>query len=152
MTKNFSLFLAKRYLLPKGPFVMVINAISILGVMLGVAIMIIVLAVMKGFERELKEMLLGFEPHVVLINPFTDTDDIPKHYEIQDQLDKMKGVKSFSPFVMGQAFMEFDHRRKAPMMRAIPEDDVQLQLLEEKGLLVEGELTLETRIDSEGHG
>ncbi|NCF90046.1 MAG: ABC transporter permease, partial [Verrucomicrobiaceae bacterium] len=59
MTKNFSYFLAKRYLVPKGLFLIFINVLTILGICLGVAVMIVVLSVMKGFENEFQRTLLG---------------------------------------------------------------------------------------------
>jgi lipoprotein-releasing system permease protein len=65
MNKNFSLFLALRYLKPKGTFVSVITAISVIGVTLGVGVLLIVIAVMSGFEQEFKEQLLKFEPHII---------------------------------------------------------------------------------------
>ncbi|MDA0814554.1 MAG: hypothetical protein O3C21_19440, partial [Verrucomicrobia bacterium] len=66
MVKNFSLFLALRYLQPKRSFVSVITAISIIGVMLGVGVLLVVIAVMAGFEDEFKKQLLEFEPHIIL--------------------------------------------------------------------------------------
>ena len=66
MVKNFSLFLALRYLQPKRTFVSVITAISITGVMLGVGVLLVVIAVMAGFENEFKKQLLEFEPHIIL--------------------------------------------------------------------------------------
>lgn len=66
MVKNFSLFLALRYLQPKRSFVSVITAISIIGVMLGVGVLLVVIAVMSGFENEFKKQLLEFEPHIIL--------------------------------------------------------------------------------------
>ena len=47
----FELFLALRYLRPKRTFVSVITLISVVGVMLGVAVMIIVISVMSGFDK-----------------------------------------------------------------------------------------------------
>ena len=55
----FELLLALRYLRPKRTFVSVITLISVLGVTLGVAVLIIVISVMSGFDRELKEKIFG---------------------------------------------------------------------------------------------
>ena len=72
MIKNFSLFLALRYLKPKRTFVSVITAISVIGVTLGVGVLLIVIAVMAGFEQKFKEQLLKFEPHIIVTpNPNT---------------------------------------------------------------------------------
>jgi lipoprotein-releasing system permease protein len=62
----FELFLALRYLRPKRTFVSVITLISVLGVMLGVAVLIIVISVMTGFDQQLREKILGFSAHIKL--------------------------------------------------------------------------------------
>ena len=62
----FSFFLALRYLRPKRSFVSTITVISILGVTLGIAVMIIVISVMQGFDSELQQTVLGFEPDVTI--------------------------------------------------------------------------------------
>jgi lipoprotein-releasing system permease protein len=66
MLKNASLFLGLRYLRPKRSFVSVITMISVCGVMLGVAVMVIVMSIFKGWQVEFRQMLLGFEPHVLI--------------------------------------------------------------------------------------
>src|SRR5437660_3422469 len=60
----FELFLAFRYLRPKRTFVSIITLISIVGVMLGVAVLIIVISVMSGFDHQLRDKILGFSPHL----------------------------------------------------------------------------------------
>ena len=60
----FELMLALRYLRPKRTFVSVITLISIIGVMLGVAVLIIVISVMSGFDRQLRNKILGFNAHL----------------------------------------------------------------------------------------
>jgi lipoprotein-releasing system permease protein len=64
----FSLFLALRYLKPKRTFVSVITVISVLGVTLGIAVLIIVISVMTGFDRELQRKVLGFDAHLIISN------------------------------------------------------------------------------------
>src|SRR5262245_45630744 len=65
----FELLLALRYLRPKRTFVSVISLISVLGVTLGVAVLIIVISVMSGFDRQLREKILGFSPHLRIVKP-----------------------------------------------------------------------------------
>ena len=60
----FELLLALRYLRPKRTFVSIITLISILGVALGVAVLIIVISVMSGFDHDLREKILGFNAHL----------------------------------------------------------------------------------------
>src|SRR6185312_11715604 len=60
----FELLLALRYLRPKRTFVSIITFISVLGVTLGVAVLIIVISVMSGFDSQLREKILGFYSHL----------------------------------------------------------------------------------------
>src|SRR5690349_21156923 len=60
----FELLLALRYLRPKRTFVSVITLISVLGVTLGVAVLIIVISVMTGFDKQLRDKILGFSAHL----------------------------------------------------------------------------------------
>lgn len=62
----FPLFLALKYMFPKRSFTMVITMITVLGVTLGVAILMIVLAVMTGFGDIWKEKILSFKPHITI--------------------------------------------------------------------------------------
>ncbi|HXB57933.1 MAG TPA: ABC transporter permease, partial [Candidatus Acidoferrales bacterium] len=62
----FELLLALRYLRPKRTFVSIITLISVLGVTLGVAVLIIVISVMSGFDRELREKVFGFNAHLTI--------------------------------------------------------------------------------------
>lgn len=71
-------FLAWRYLQPKRNAVSVITCISIIGVTLGVAVLIVVLAVMTGFTDLMKEKLLETTSHMQIYDKFTDTVNKPK--------------------------------------------------------------------------
>jgi len=66
LSSKFSLFLALRYLKPKRTFVSIITLISVVGVTLGVAVLIVVISVMAGFEEKIKDVVLGFEPHITV--------------------------------------------------------------------------------------
>jgi lipoprotein-releasing system permease protein len=65
--RSAPLFLALRYLRPKRSFVSVITLISVLGVMLGVGVLVVVMSVFKGWQVEFKKMVLGFEPHILVM-------------------------------------------------------------------------------------
>ncbi|MCB1277630.1 ABC transporter permease [Prosthecobacter sp.] len=64
------LFLALRYLRPTRSFISVITVISMLGVMLGVGVLVFVMSVFTGWQREFRQMLIGFEPHA-MVQPFS---------------------------------------------------------------------------------
>jgi lipoprotein-releasing system permease protein len=93
----FELFLALRYLRPKRTFVSVITLISILGVMLGVAVLIIVISVMSGFDRQLREKLLGFSPHLRV-----QTEEPMTNYTaLAEIISSNRLVKAVAPYVVG---------------------------------------------------
>src|SRR5580658_5218432 len=61
------LLLALRYLRPKRTFVSVITLISVLGVTLGVAVLIIVISVMSGFDKEMQDKFFSFNAHITIL-------------------------------------------------------------------------------------
>ena len=63
----FSLFLALKYLRPKRSFISIVTLLSVIGVVLGVAILIIVLSIMVGFGDMWKEKILGFNAHLAVM-------------------------------------------------------------------------------------
>ena len=110
----FELFLGLRYLKPKRTFVSVITLISLAGVTIGVWVLIVVIAVMSGFDRELREKLMGMHAHV------TVTGDAIEH---SDRLLKtaleIPRVKAASPFVMGLVLIEFNRHVATPYLKGI---------------------------------
>ena len=64
--KSFPLFLALRYLKPRRTSVSVITLISVTGVTLGIAVLIVVISVMSGFDLEMKRKVIGFDAHLVV--------------------------------------------------------------------------------------
>ncbi|MGL4853956.1 MAG: ABC transporter permease [Lentisphaeria bacterium] len=63
LMKNFELFMALRYIKPKRSFISILTFLSVLGPALGVAVLIVVIAVMSGFDIEIKERILNMQAH-----------------------------------------------------------------------------------------
>ena len=107
----FEVFLALRYLRPKRTFVSVITLISTAGVMLGVAVLIVVISVMSGFDRQLREKILGFKPHLRIVGsgPMADYPDLVSVISSNRQ------VKGVAPYVMGQVMVQTQPEDGAPM-------------------------------------
>ncbi len=104
MNIPFSFFLALRYLKPKRSFVSIITVLSISGVVIGIAALIVVIAVMTGFGLELKKKIIGFEPHVQV----EDRSGTLKDWEsVREMALKTTGVVGASPVVTGPVLMEF---------------------------------------------
>ena len=113
--RRFSLFLALRYLKPKRTFLSIITLISILGVTLGVMVLILVISVMTGFERELTRKVVGFDAHLVVSNSGV-MEDWP---DVMKTVSANKEVTAVAPFVQGPVLVEFEDRRMAPKIRGI---------------------------------
>jgi lipoprotein-releasing system permease protein len=111
----FGLFLALRYLKPRGTFVSVITLISILGVTLGVMLLIVVISVMTGFDQELQRKILGFDAHLLV----TNNQILDNWREVSAEVKQTPGVKDVAPFVLGPVLAEFEGRRIAPKIRGV---------------------------------
>src|SRR5271168_3608498 len=119
----FELLLALRYLRPKRTFVSIITLISIIGVALGVAVLIIVISVMSGFDHDLREKILGFNPHLTIsqIDPVTQSGTTMANYPAVMQLvTSNKNVLSVSPFVAGPVLLETQGGTNRPTLEDTP--------------------------------
>lgn len=115
MKLPFSLFLALRYLKPKRTFVSIITLISVLGVMLGVTVLILVISVMTGFDRELRQKVIDFDAHILV-----STEDIMHDWrDLTVKIRNTPDVVATAPYVQGPVIVEFQNRRLAPMIRGI---------------------------------
>ncbi len=99
----FELLLALRYLRPRRSFVSIITVISIIGVALGVAVLIIVISVMSGFGHDLREKILGFYPPIEI----TEYGTPMGNYEaLMRQVSSNQNVTGIAPFVVGPVLVE----------------------------------------------
>jgi len=142
----FELLLALRYLRPKRTAVSVITLISVLGVALGVAVLIIVISVMSGFDHDLRQKILGFNPQL-RIAPRNHT---MRDYEAVARIVATNhDVKGVAPYVLGRVLLEtqpstgqaqFD----APILRGIdPVLETNMTILPES--MVEGKFDVSNR-------
>ena len=110
----FSLFLALKYLKPARSFASVVTLISVLGVVLGVAIIIIVRAVMTGFGDMWKEKILDFKPHITISS--TAGKMIENEESLCEKLEKVSGVLAASPGLETRVLVENRRRVVAPLI------------------------------------
>ena len=118
----FELLLALRYLRPKRSFVSIITLISILGVMLGVAVLIIVISVMSGFDRELREKVFGFTAHLKVTQceptPFGRDMLMTNYAEVSRLVAQNPEVIGVAPNVYGQVLLETQPQSGQALLRA----------------------------------
>ena len=123
----FELLLALRYLRPKRTFVSIITLISVLGVTLGVAVLIIVISVMSGFDSQLRDKILSFNAHlrITQFNPAGGQPPRMTNYAlVARSLAANPQVKSVAPFVVGRVMLETEPAHgegmiDAPFVRGI---------------------------------
>ena len=118
---GFSFFLAFKYLKPKRSIASVITLVSVVGVMLGVAVVIIVRSVMTGFGDIWEEKILDFKPHISLLpregNVIYDEDAISK------QLRSIDGVISVTPEIDTRVLVSHRGRVLAPIIIGVEADE-----------------------------
>ena len=115
MKLPFSLFLALRYLKPKRTFLSIITLISVLGVMLGVTVLILVISVMTGFDRELRQKVIDFDAHILV-----GTEDVLRDWRtLKTKIDGTPGVVATAPYIQGPVIVEFQNKRVAPLIRGV---------------------------------
>ena len=104
----------------KEGFISVIAGFSFIGIMLGVATLIIVMAVMNGFRQELFNKMLGLNGHVVVhsLTNFTDYDDVAT------RIRAVQGVKFALPLVEGQVMISTPSTSSGALVRGLREADL----------------------------
>ncbi len=131
----FTYFLALRYLKPKRTFLSLITLISILGVVLGISVLIIVISVMTGFERELQRKIIGFDADVLI----SGNEVMNNWREILDRTKKTPGVVAAAPFAQGRVIVQFQNHRAVPWLRGI-DPDLEQSVANLKQFLVAGDV------------
>src|ERR1700752_1046381 len=119
----FEWMLSLRYLRARRRegFISVIAGFSFLGIMLGVATLIIVMAVMNGFRKELLDKILGLNGHLLvqpLESPLTDWKDVA------ERISQVAGIRIAAPVVDGQALASSPFNAAGVLVRGIRADDL----------------------------
>ena len=147
MKLPFELALALRYLRPKRTFVSVITLISIIGVTLGVAVLIIVMSVMTGFDRDLRERLLDFSAHLKVTNRNRIVSD---YRALRHKVLEREAVAGVAPFIIGPVLVETQPeegespRIYTPWVRGVdPELELSVSSLTATNSIIDGEFEVD---------
>jgi lipoprotein-releasing system permease protein len=113
----WTLFLSLKYFLSRRRegIISLIGFISVVGVALGVASLIIVLSVMNGFDREIREKIVGTYAHLMVLNDA----GVARPSELIDRLEKLPEVESAAGFVTGQAILRKGDAIKGILLKGI---------------------------------
>lgn len=126
-----------RYLAAKrrNHFISFISASSMVGMTLGVAVLILVLSVMNGFDRELRERILGMVPHAVLY----ERGGMQDWQSVAEQVEQYPGVTATAPLTRLQGMLGYAGRVQGVMLTGIdPEQEDKVSILPNH--LIEGDL------------
>ena len=136
---SFELFISLRHLKSKRAqkFISLNTWISIGGVALGVMALIVVIAVMSGFGKDLRDKILGTNSHIVVTNiTRSGTDDFESVLKKVMQSD---GVKAAAPFILNQVMLTFGSKSSGVVVRGVdPEREAMVSDLEKN--LIQGEI------------
>lgn len=115
---NFELFIALRYIfaLRKQSFIAIISLFAVCGVALGVAALIVVIGVMNGFTKDLRDKILGVNAHV-LVSAFSG--GIRDHQVLADLCRQVPGVTGVTPFVYSEVMLSASGGVKGVVLRGI---------------------------------
>ncbi len=121
---KYEWFIGIRYLKAKRKqtFISIITVISIVGVMVGVMTLIIVLAVMSGFEKTLKEKILGTQAHLVLLK--ASQEGMDNYEEVAKKVEGVRGVVSAAPFILNQVMLSSESSVSGVVLKGIDPDRV----------------------------
>jgi lipoprotein-releasing system permease protein len=116
---RYELFIGLRYLRAKRKegFISLITIISTVGMIIGVMTLNIVLAVFTGFEEDLRDRILGFNPHVMVLS-FSGAVLNPA--DIVRKVDEVPGVVAAAPFVYGQVMLSANQSVTGAVVRGVP--------------------------------
>lgn len=129
MLKNIPLYIGLRYTRAKrrNQFISFISAFSLVGMALGVMALIIVLSVMNGFDREMKERILNVIPH-----GFIDQQPMVKDWRaLAATVDAQPGVVASAPYIQSSAMVTYDGGVEAIELHGIdPEAEARVSVVD----------------------
>ena len=144
LSRYISLSLALRYLNPLRTFFSIITLICLLGVSLGVMVLIVVLSVMGGLQKEIQGNLFAHSPHVQVCyrNDFGVREVIPDWLDLGEKLRLVPGVQSAYALIEDYALVDVQGRQRPCFFRAIDTENA-AQLEDLKRLVVAGDAELD---------
>jgi lipoprotein-releasing system permease protein len=143
----FSYFIALRYLKPKRTFLSVITLISITGVVLGVAVLIVVISVFTGFERQIEAKIVGFDATMIVNanGPGPAGGFIKDWRQLLKTIEKVPGVVAAAPMMEGPVVAEShangQNLRMTPLIRGL-ESSLANKVANFESMIVDGKMDL----------
>lgn len=138
MSGRYEFWIGRRYVRArsKNGFISLISAISMLGIAIAVAVLIVVLSVVNGFERELKDRLLAMTGHASIQNPQVGLEDWQVWAEVAAG---QEDVTAAAPFIDGQGLLVFGNQLSGAELRGI-EPALEVRVSGVSDTMLEGDL------------
>jgi lipoprotein-releasing system permease protein len=123
MFSKLEFLIALRYLKAKRQegFISVIAIFSFVGIMIGVATLIIVMSVMNGFRYELVNRILGINSHLTV---YSRDGNIKNYQQVIEQLKTLQNLEYTNPIVESQAMLTFNGKAAGGLIKAVALDDL----------------------------
>ncbi len=117
-------FIAKRYLISRHKlnFITIISFLSIAGITIGVAALIVVLSVFNGFGSLVTSYLMSLDPHLRIVFKSESNDLL--HSEIEEKIKSIDEIKSYSPFVSGKVLALNRGKTEVINLRAVKFNEI----------------------------
>ncbi|MFO7732574.1 MAG: ABC transporter permease, partial [Candidatus Aminicenantes bacterium] len=115
---SFITFVSGRYLRTrrKRAFISLITLLSIAGVSVGVMALIVVIAVMAGFETDLRQRIMGIRPHLVITKSDAAFSD---HVAVLKQIAPIPGIESASAFITTHVILRTPTRASGALLKGV---------------------------------
>jgi lipoprotein-releasing system permease protein len=117
---KFEYFLAWKYLKPKRSVASAIQCVSVLGVMLGVAVVIIVRSIMTGFGDIWEEKILDFKPHISMVS--VSGRPIQQEDAISSKIKEIRNVTAVTPEIDTRVLLSHNGKVLAPVLIGVNEE------------------------------
>ncbi len=119
---NYELFIATRYLKArrKQAFISVITFISMLGITIGVMALVIALALITGFQKDVQDKILGATSHIIVSD--ISGEGLADYRSLMDKIKTVKGVEVVSPVVYEMVLISGPYRSRGVMLKGIDFD------------------------------
>ena len=138
---SFELFISLRHLKAKRAqkFISLNTWISIGGVALGVMALIVVIAVMSGFGKDLRDKILGTNSHIVVTN--ITRSGMDNFESVITKVMQSEGIKAAAPFILNQVMLTFGSKSSGVVVRGVdPEREAMVSDLEKN--MIHGEIDI----------
>ena len=139
MRLPFSLSMALKYLKPKKSLVSIVTLISMVGVALGVAVLIIVLSVMTGFDEVWRDRILKFNAHVNLL---PRTGLVESWESLCEEALSLEEVVGAAPMIDGLVLTQTESRMHTPILRGV-DIEREKSVSEVPDSIIDGEFSLD---------